>query len=349
MAIKIVSSDMNGTFTGGSKPVVIGGKEQVLAEHTMSHMILNHAGEQAFLQAKEVFGRQTSGKATMQEAFGNAAPYYAEMPLRKAIEYAIPANAEDVRHVKFIQGFWDFLGSLADKGMQFLVNSTGYDVTAYVVQEQARQLLQDRNPVMPYSIGNHLLFATKEEAAKAQKGLVTLNLEELSLRQNMLRELVGKYFTDVQTAQNDPIFDQWVATGQLHIGLPSEAAKAELLFAYLQTARPDVKPEEVAHIGDTYGDSGGIIGVAKAGGIGIAFNYNDPLKDAIYKEVRADIDSGDTNLADRIFFVDTKGPNSDMRRLNPVLENPYSEASQAYTARTLMQKEGVLSAAAAKE
>ncbi len=58
------------------------------------------------------------------------------------------------------------------------------------------------------------------------------------------------------------------------------------------------------------GDSGGILGVAKAGGVGIAFNYNQPLKDFIEREI-----AGDVGLKEKIKFVEPKSASADLRRI----------------------------------
>lgn len=62
------------------------------------------------------------------------------------------------------------------------------------------------------------------------------------------------------------------------------------------------------------GDSGGIVGVAKAGGMGVAFNYNQPLKDFVEKEI-----SKNQNIRERILFIDQKSEDSDLRHIIPYL------------------------------
>src|SRR3989344_1810250 len=205
---RLVSSDMNGTFTGPTGRL----------GHTMSHMIAVHAGEEAFKAAKEVFDCQTSGEATMQEAFGNAAPHYKGMTLREAVEYAIEDPSEPLegaRHIKYVAGFWELQGALSERGMEFLVNSTGYDVTVYAVQEQARKKLSDKNPIVDFTIGNHLLFDDKySEAAKsAEPGLVALPFPELFGRQTTLRQMVELYFRNPAAPQHHHAFDEMVSTG----------------------------------------------------------------------------------------------------------------------------------------
>ena len=57
--IQLVSSDLNGTL---------------VHQHTMSDMIRLYIGKEQFEKANEVFKKQTSGTASMEEAFQNAEP-----------------------------------------------------------------------------------------------------------------------------------------------------------------------------------------------------------------------------------------------------------------------------------
>ena len=78
---------------------------------------------------------------------------------------------------------------------------------------------------------------------------------------------------------------------------------------------PWLRPNEIAHMGDTMGDSGGIVGIAEVGGIGVAFNYNDALKQFL------EITMTTKSISGRIYVVDPKGDSSNLTRVLPILIN----------------------------
>jgi hypothetical protein len=61
------------------------------------------------------------------------------------------------------------------------------------------------------------------------------------------------------------------------------------------------------------GDSLGILGVARAGGLGIAFNYNRALEEFLRGEGRSELDAG------RILLVDAKSPRANLQSVLPLL------------------------------
>ena len=87
MAIKFVSSDLNGTL---------------VHQHTMSDMIRIFKGKEDFEKADIIFKKQTTGTATMEEAFDVAGPLSKGITLRQAIEYT-------QNHLKYLNGFEEFL------------------------------------------------------------------------------------------------------------------------------------------------------------------------------------------------------------------------------------------------
>jgi len=112
--IGLVSSDLNGTL---------------VRQHTMSDMIKVYLGDKRYLPAKKVFDRQTSGTATMEEAFQTAGPLTKGLKLRDAIKYTII-------HIKYVNGFPEFVNTLKTNGIPLVINSTGYSVTIYAIREQ---------------------------------------------------------------------------------------------------------------------------------------------------------------------------------------------------------------------
>ncbi|HPD61533.1 MAG TPA: hypothetical protein PKV48_07235, partial [Thermodesulfobacteriota bacterium] len=80
-----------------------------------------------FEKAKEVFNRQTSGLLSMREAFAIAGPLTRGLTLRNAIRYVI-------NDMKFLEGFELFISTLYERGIYFVINSTGYSITTEVIK-----------------------------------------------------------------------------------------------------------------------------------------------------------------------------------------------------------------------
>ena len=272
MSTKLVSSDLNGTL---------------VHQHTMSDMIRLYCGEEKFRQADAVFKRQTSGTATMEEAFANAGPLTKGLTLRQAIEYT-------QHEMRYVNGFAEFLNALHQRDIPFVINSTGYSVTIHALRARwGTDLIHG-------SIGNRLEFGMQGDPLAA-------------LREDELENRVWDYIHQPQ--DTNPEYDSIQATGRIDLGITDEAAKAALLFEYALKHFPELQPSEMLHMGDTIGDSGGIYGVANAGGIGIAFNYNEPLEQFLREKIEQN-----PALTERIHFVDQKGPHSDVRKVGSVIK-----------------------------
>lgn len=262
MAIKLISSDLNGTL---------------VHQHTMSDMVRIYIGQEQFVRASHAFQRQTSGEATIEEAFSVAGPLTRGLTLRQAIEYTR-------KHMTYIRGFAEFVNSLRNQRKPLVINSTGYSITIYAIREHVgRDNIHGQ-------IGNRLIFGVDADAAQA-------------LRDDELERYVTDYFGDTLSL----VYDRIKATGDIDLEIQDEAAKASLIRRYCATHLLDIKPSELMHMGDTMGDSKGILEVARQGGIGIAFNYNDALE----RFLRAKIAS--ENISGKICFVNKKGVNPDLR------------------------------------
>ena len=269
--IKLVSSDLNGTL---------------VHQHTMSDMIRIYIGEQQYQQANEVFRRQTSGTATMEEAFRTAGPLTKGLTLREAIEYTR-------KHMKYVDGFHEFVNTLTEQGIPLVINSTGYSVTIYAIKEQVGA------EKVHSHIGNFLRFGMNGDTSK------TLDEDELERK-------VKDYFSNLES-RNDPTYDQIKATGVIDLGIVDEEAKARLIQEYAKRHFKDIHPNTIAHMGDSMGDSGGIVGIAEIGGVGIAFNYNGALREFLDQIIRSKKISG------KIYFVDPKSESSNLTRVLPIL------------------------------
>lgn len=269
--IKLLSSDLNGTL---------------VHQHTMSDMIRLFIGEQQYQQANEVFKRQTSETASMEEAFRIAGPLTRGLTLRQAIEYTRT-------RMKYVDGFHEFVDALAQHGIPLVINSTGYSVTIYSIREQI-----GKSKIHGY-IGNFLRFGVNADIRE------TLTEEELERK-------VKAYFLDSELV-NDPIYDKIQATGAIDLGITDEEAKARLILGYAARYLGSVQPSEIAHIGDSMTDSGGIIRIAEVGGIGIAFNYNSVLENFIQEKLASKVIPG------RIVLADPKSKSANLMNVIPYL------------------------------
>lgn len=269
--IALVSSDLNGTL---------------VHQHTMSDMIRLYVGNAQFQAADAVFKRQTSGTATMEEAFSNAGPLTRGLTLKQALLYV-------QNHMSYVNGFSQFVDMLHTCGIPFVINSTGYSVTIHAIRAQI-----GKDKIHGY-IGNVLEFGLDGDPASA------LTEDELSKR-------VDSFFEHPKQQDNDA-YSRIKATGVVRLGIQDEAAKASLLLDYARRNFPDVSPDQMVHMGDTMGDSGGITGVLAVGGHGIAFNYNTALAEHLNGYRAAG------NSAGVLHLVDHKSETSDLRNVLKVL------------------------------
>jgi phosphoserine phosphatase len=253
-------------------------------QHTMMDMIrvyFPHAPER-YEKAKAGFNRQTAGLLSMKEAFEIAGPLTKGLSLRNAIEYT---RSE----MRFLEGFDEFISGLYEKRIYFVINSTGYSVTTAAIRcLYGAEKIHD-------VICNRLIFALKGNPATP-------------LGEDELAALVKQYL--VEGKQDDAVYDEILATGEISLGIRDENEKAELLFRIAENLK--IPRQALAHVGDTMGDSGGITEVARNGGVGIAFNYNETLKkhlDAVMQH---------EEIPGKILLKD---PKSERSNLNRVLES----------------------------
>ncbi len=252
--------------------------------HTMQEMIrLGFPGEpERFRTAERAFTLQTEGRLSMAETFLIAGEQTRGLPLRAAIAYA-------VEHMSFVDGYGAFTAFLKERQIGLAIVSTGYTVTLHAMRHTT---------VTPPFLArcNRLLFSDPS-------GWIPDEQE--------LERLVRAYVQDPgRRGQFD--YDGIRATGEVVLGIRDETEKARL--ALEMAGALGIPPHEVAHMGDTMGDSMGILGVARAGGLGIAFNYNEALGAFLQKEGRRELDAG------RIVLVDPKGSGPGLERVLPFLE-----------------------------
>lgn len=261
--IRLVSSDLNGTL---------------VHQHTMMDMIRVGFPEEPerFERAKDAFMKQTSGALSMAGAFFIAGPITKGLRLRTAIEYAL-------LEMRFLNGFFDFIRTLREKDIRFVINSTGYSITTEVIKAvYGPEYFHD-------VICNRLIFGRDSSHLLDEK--------EIS-------ELVAKF---VGGEKHNRVYDEITAVGTVELGIQDESEKARLLFEIADGMR--IPRSSIVHIGDTMGDSRGICEVARHGGIGIAFNYNDALKTYLEEILRTDPAAGE------ILLISPKSETSDIRSL----------------------------------
>ena len=244
-------------------------------QHTMMDMIrvgFPHEPER-FETAKDAFSKQTDGRLSMENAFQTAGPLTKGLPLRTVIEYTLS-------EMRFIDGFEPFIKALHEQNIFFVINSTGYGITTEVIKAvYGPQYFYD-------VICNRLVF---ENHGKI--------VEET--------ELSGWVKNYVQGDRRNSIYDDILAAGTVELGIRNENEKARLLFE--MAARLNIPWTAVVHIGDTMGDSGGICEVARNGGIGIAFNYNEALRAFIEDVLKNERISG------KLLMISPKSESSDIR------------------------------------
>ncbi len=263
--IRLISSDLNGTL---------------VHKHTMMDMIKSgFPGEPGrYERARDVFSRQTKGLLSMKDAFAAAGPLTRGLSLRAAIEYAR-------FELRFLDGWDEFISTLAKNGKHFVINSTGYSVCVEVIKSLfGPDKIQD-------VICNRLVFGWEGNPHR-------------TIGENFMAELVDKYFNQGET---ESIYDELLATGEVELGIHDQKEKANLIFEIAE--RMNIPREKVAHIGDTMGDSGGIYEVARNGGLGIAFNYNEALQDYLKGVLE------NQKIPGEIILVEQKGESSNLMRI----------------------------------
>lgn len=269
MPIKFVSSDLNGTL---------------VHQHTMGDMIRLYKSKEEFKKADNIFKKQTSGTATMEEAFDLAGPLSKGITLRQAIEYA-------QNSMEYIDGLKEFLDFLKNKKIPLIINSTGYSVTFCCIHEEF-------GPDKIHGfIGNNLIFGVNGDRNR-------------KISEKELKEKVANFFSDANASKNKE-YDKIKAIGKVEIMIVNEEAKADLIHQYINKHFRNISVNEVAHIGDTMGDSRGILGIAKSGGLGIAFNYSQELENFLKNKIETE------SIKGKIVFIDKKSKNADLRNVIP--------------------------------
>jgi phosphoserine phosphatase len=252
--------------------------------HTMQEMItlafprepLRHE------KAKRAFSLQTQGLLSMEKTFQIAGEATAGLTLRAAIEYT-------TKRMAFVNGYAPFMDYLQNRGIHLAVISTGYSVTIYAIRHSAKAPSFD-------AFCNRLLFSEPSGKVIGEEDMETL---------------VKAYLQDLERRRSEE-YDRIRSNGEVILGIRNEEHKARLALDLANSL--GIAPSQVAHMGDTMGDSGGILGIAKTGGLGIAFNYNQALEAFLLREGKREIEAGN------IVLVDPKGPHSRLTRVLPFLE-----------------------------
>ena len=253
----------------------------------MSDMIRIYKSEEDFKKADNIFKKQTAGTATMEEAFKAAGPLSKGITLRQAIMYT-------QNHMRYLKGFGEFLEFLKNTRIPLVINSTGYTVTFYCMQEKFG------TEKMHGFIGNYMQFGYYGNAEK-------------KITEKELREKVKDFFSEKNNSESKE-YDEIKATDKIKLGLKNEEAKASLILKYAKKHFKNISASEIAHIGDTMGDSGGILGIAKLGGLGIAFNYNDELENFLKNKIKNE------KILGKIIFVNKKSEEADLQHIIPYIK-----------------------------
>lgn len=252
--------------------------------HTMSDMIRIAFPDdpERYIKAKAAFDKQTSGLMSMAGAFEVAGPLTKGLSLRIAIDYAMVK-------MRYVRGFAEFVSALSDRKILFMINSTGYGVTIETMKavHGAEKFYG--------AVCNRLVFGWHGNPSE-------------TIDDAQIAGMVREYATG-NTA--DDAYDRILATGQIELGIKDERDKARLAFE--MAGKAGISKHEIVHMGDTMGDSGGIYGVAKNGGIGIAFNYNSALGQYLDEKMCNEAISGE------IFLIDRKNENAHLANALEIL------------------------------
>jgi len=233
-------------------------------------------------EASSAFLRQTEGTLSMAEAFAVAGAASKGLSLRSAIIYSMSG-------VRYLEGYHSLMAFLGKSKVPLAIISTGYTVTMYTIRYATR--------TVPFRfVCNRLLFAPGGSGEPLEEERLERLVRDFVLRPEL---------------RDAPLYEEMRATGDVVLGIQQEAQKAE--FALRLASEMGFPPEAVAHMGDTMGDSMGILGVARAGGLGIAFNYNQALEMFLRKEGARELALG------RIRLVDPKGSGASLEHVIPLL------------------------------
>lgn len=256
-------------------------------QQTMSHMVRLYRSEIGASQDLSLlFEKKAEGNANAAKALAVTGPSTRGLTLRQAIEYTRT-------HMTFVDGFQEFVDTLYSNGIHLVINSTGYSVTIYAIRERV-----GRDKIRG-DMKNFLKFGEDADP-------------NATLREDELESLVVRYFS-LPGYSDRPVYDKIKATGRIEVSIGDEAAKTRLLFEYARRHFPDMHPSQIAHMGDTIGDSECIYSIARLGGLGIAFNYNSALEHFVKNKLALE------EIPGRMVLVDPKSRSSNLMHVVPYL------------------------------
>lgn len=242
--------------------------------HTMSEMIRIYLGEGKYQEAMEYFRLQLKGQLSLRETFARAGKLTAGLTLYEAVEYVL-------RYMTYMDGFHEFCRRLGQNGIPLVINSTGYSATVYAMMHLMEKNFS-QNPISGF-IGNYLKFVNP----LARDGKI--------YSEDKIKELVADCADNMR-----PLYSNIIATSEIISDLEDENDKAAKFLIWTQEHYPGIPSSHLVHIGDTFGDSGGIWKIAKAGGKGIAFNYNEELENFLIEKM------SNEEIPGKIGFIDPK-------------------------------------------
>ncbi len=251
-------------------------------QHSMSDLIRLYGTAENYGKAKRLFDNRIAGKIGVADLLNGLGPLSKGITLRQAIQQV-------EKELTFVDGFEKFLDFLHNEKVPLVLNSTGYSVTMYALREIYGRKYFDE------FICNRLEFGWNADPDRA-------------IEDEELEEMVEAYFRAKKYRSFDS-YDNVRATGRVRLAISEESSKTEHLRNYLAARHPDITLDRVVHLGDTMGDSRIIVDIARAGGIGIAFNYNEPLEKYLVKTINR------KKLLGTILLLEPKTGSPDLTRL----------------------------------
>jgi len=260
---------------------------------------------------EKIIEKHTSGQKSLAETFDKLAGRFEGLTLEDMVRHSA--------RFKLMPGIHEMAATLIENKLKLAIITTGFDVTVQGLNDRvlkhitgslqrrrySRVKLPYPNVFHPVEC-NHLTFTADGRHIPSQEVLRAINRGTEKYR----RELV--------------------CDGKIDLLVPENKTKGDRIAEVAQMHRVPLK--QVVAVGDSMGDKDMIEKVAMAGGLGLAFNANEPLREfaegknpaammqacARLNRRRRPLVAPD-QISDRMVVVSKKGRKSDLRDILPYI------------------------------